>query len=331
MLRKQRRVLRSSDPFFSWLRKYPQVQMFKFTDTTSMTFIAFTKMEAEQFGGTRSKMSHRSDTAERRNKPHHFMHESWCSQLLSNAFEIWAHQLLYNRSVYRKETFTEVRFLGIQCFRHGHPDVQSYIRDTVAELIPAFLDEKANEVVFLRIASLGDDIVSLLPPSPSDTSASWRDQVVLEEFTLRWQPLDCSVYGNDVSGMSHHDIQHCVEETLREFVLRVLAIPMRTCKNTLSEQDQSFVLEIRLKNPITTIDSLHPSLQSGLREGIWCLGDISGMIDSPRSGGHTQGLVIRPLYEAKNVLGTISLVHRRQSPAARMQDETFADLEGNRS
>jgi len=96
----------------------------------------------------------------------HSLKERWAS-LLGATLETWAHQLLYVRHVYPRSTFAPTRFLatsattrtntsnsgggggGIQCKANRHPQVVSYIRDSVKVAVPAIVSGAVNEVSFV--------------------------------------------------------------------------------------------------------------------------------------------------------------------------------------
>ena len=106
------------------------------------------------------------------------------SAVLSATLETWAHQILYTREVYSRETFGTTRFMGIKCYVNRHPAVVSYIDETVRLAVPALLEGTADQLSLLIVGnrqSTGDDEYT----ADKEDNAVVVEECIMEEYTLR--------------------------------------------------------------------------------------------------------------------------------------------------
>lgn len=80
--------------------------------------------------------------------------------LLSATLECWAHSILYNKHIYPKDTFGPTRFLGVRCHVCRHPEVVSYVRDTIAVAVPALIENAADELVLYLTSENEEELQS---------------------------------------------------------------------------------------------------------------------------------------------------------------------------
>ena len=211
--------------------------------------------------------------------------QRWASLLWSAALETWAHQLLYTRGVYPRDSFVPVRFLGVQCYANRHPDVVAYIQDTVKAVVPALQNGAADQVSMLITCEEDNGSEVILH--------------TLEEYSLR----RFGFRKGDSSTLNNHQAD-TLERSLRDLVLAVHALP----KNTLSSHPQSASVSFRLELRLEETSDLPVDLIDSLDKGKWY---VPQRLDEDVN--KVQGHVIRPFYRADTPIGTLQFVQRRKA------------------
>jgi hypothetical protein len=209
------------------------------------------------------------------------------SLLLSSTLESLAHQILYARHVYPRETFGVTRFLGVRCHACRHPSVVRYIHDAVALAVPTLLAGAANEVQIIICES-------------DELGSAFRD---LETYRLRLQGLISGLGDRDGGenegecdeGGDDDDATLAIangERAVRDLMIRVLGMESKP----LSRSDS---LSFRITIHVAEKDATCPELDQAFAAGTW----VSSQHPHPEKGA----LMIRPLYESPFGSGSLSL------------------------
>jgi hypothetical protein len=122
--------------------------------------------------------------------------------LLQATLEAWAHQILFQRHVYPQASFAPTRFFGVQCQANRHPDVVSYISESIA-LAAEYL------------ASDGADQISLL--ITDEDSGGERE---LERYTLELFVAPILEWEDEATDINMERL----ERAMRDLILKVLGL-----------------------------------------------------------------------------------------------------------
>jgi HORMA domain len=205
------------------------------------------------------------------------------SSLLSAALESWAHQLLYVRHVYPRETFGGSSFLGVRCHVSRHPGVVSYITNTLKVAVPSLLTGVADEIS-LTIFDNDDE------------------NTVLDKYVLRFSGEQINGVSSD--GKIPEETVQQLERGMRDLVLSAHAL--ESGRATLSES-VSFKLSLHIPEE----DRTCAALNEAFAVGTWFAPRSNSEVGDeaiPRS----RGRVIRPLHHVSNAsIGSIQFVMQK--------------------
>lgn len=206
------------------------------------------------------------------------------STLLGATLEAWAHELLYVRHVYPRETFGQTRFMGVLCHASRHPAVVSYITNTVKVAVPSVISGVADEIS-LTIIDHGEDGM---------VSSNSRE---LEKYILRFAH---AAFSCDTTAVFSETTEH-LERGMRDLVLSALALESG---RATSSDSVSFKLTLHLPQE----DRTCAELNEGFALGTWYAPDHVDENDIS-----CRGRVIRPLYQfADPSVGSIQFAARKQ-------------------
>ena len=171
------------------------------------------------------------------------------SALLSATLENWAHQLLYVRHVYPRETFGSTRFLGVRCRVCRHPTVVSYISDTISVAVPSIVSGVADEISFIITET-------------DENSGSSRE---IEKYKLRiLDMLSDWKEDGDISKLMVY-----MERSMRDLILRVHSLQS---ERATSSDSVSFKITLHIPEENKTCTELNQSFA----QGTWMMADGSG-------------------------------------------------------
>ena len=168
--------------------------------------------------------------------------------------EVWVHQILFVRRVYPLETFGPAEYQGITtCKVCRHPEVVSYIHDTVETAVPALLGGTATELS-LRIVER-DAVTETI-------AMEW------EVYTLRMLNIHLAlaeqIVASDATTKAELLLQ--LERGLRNLILKVQGLSHGHVTSSVLSLDQlSFELTLKVPNE----DPSCVSLQEGFDKGTW--------------------------------------------------------------
>ncbi|KAL7565019.1 hypothetical protein ACA910_020731 [Epithemia clementina (nom. ined.)] len=209
--------------------------------------------------------------------------------------EVWAHQILYVRRVYPQETFISTEYQGITtCRVCRHPEVVSYIHDTVQAAVPALLRGTATEIALTIVER--DSITETV-------AMEW------EVYKLRMLNLDMSLMEHTHSSSrnsnvpSKSDLLQQLERGLRNLILKVHGLPhghVTTANSSLDQLSFQITLKIAKEDPSCT------QLAEGFKTGTW--NETSSphnvqeqrkeepLVDLVEDGPNKTARVLRPLH-----------------------------------
>ena len=206
------------------------------------------------------------------------------SPLWSAALETWAHQLLYHRRVYPKDTFGTATFLGLKTYCNRHPQVVSYIRDTIHLGVPALLDGTADQFSLV----ITRDVEQRNGQIDGATIATTE---VLEEYIIRITNFSRILDGKTANQSNIAD--HELERSFRDLVLAIHGLDRNTSSPSPS---MTFRLDVHLQE----MGELSQKIHAALETGHWY---------SPSRD--QKGSVLRPLYQAATPAGNLHFTQRR--------------------
>jgi len=162
------------------------------------------------------------------------------SALLSATLENWAHQLLYVRHVYPRETFGSARFLGVRCRVCRHPAVVSYISDTVNVVVPSIVEGVANEISFVI----------------TETDENLGSTREVEKYKLRiLDMLSDWKEDGDISQLMKY-----MERSMRDVILQVHSLHS---ERATSSDSVSFKITMHIPEENTTCSDLNQAFAQG--------------------------------------------------------------------
>ena len=178
--------------------------------------------------------------------------------LFAATLEVWAHHILYVRRVYPQETFGSTEYQGItNCKACRHPEVVSYIHDTVQTAVPALLRGTATEIS-LRIVER-DDI--------TDTILMEWEVYTLRMLDLKRELMERAFLSSRNSHLpSKGDLLHQLERGLRNLILKVQGLLHGHVATTNSCLDH-LSFELSLNVPKEDRDCTR--LDEGFKCGTW--------------------------------------------------------------
>jgi hypothetical protein len=218
--------------------------------------------------------------------------------LLAATLETWAHQLLFQRHIYPRETFGPTRFLGIRCEACRHPGVVSYITDTVGVAVPALMTAAAD-VLSLVVTTTNEDSDRV------DDDSHIIMETVVETYSLNvemlrdWRDRD----SNDDIGTTMLEL----ERAMRDLVLRVLSLESERAS---SSDTVSFKLTLHLPEENRSCNELNHVFA----EGTWfCPPDEPAPSSTPgySSSSAQPREWIRPLHRASTPNCVIDFAMRK--------------------
>lgn len=183
--------------------------------------------------------------------------------LLGATLETWAHQLLYNRHVYPRETFGNSRFLGVQCRVNRHPDVVRYIEDITKLAAPSIVSGVADEVTFVIVESDQQD---------GATEEIERYRLSFTGMKTEWKEMDNIVR-----------LFELAERAMRDLVLRVQSLEDGRAS---SSNSVSFRITLHIPEEDMTCNELNLAFSQGKVVA------TDSMFDSTRGSTMTK---LRPL------------------------------------
>jgi len=205
------------------------------------------------------------------------------STLLGATLEAWAHELLYVRHVYPRETFGQTRFLGVLCHASRHPAVVSYITNTIKVAVPSLVSGVADEIA-LTIVDNGEDGMA--------SSSNRRE---LEKFVLRF-------FRSASSDIVIAETIELLERGMRDLVLSAQALESG---RTTTSDSVSFTLKLHLPDEDRTCAELNEAFALGT----WYSPHHADTIN----GQASRGRVIRPLHQFSDPsVGSIQFAVRKQ-------------------
>lgn len=201
--------------------------------------------------------------------------ENRLGKLLGSSLETLVNQILHSRHVYPRESFCPSSFLGIRCRVNRHPDVVSYIEESVAVAVPSLLSGVASQfsVVICEKDPLGN---------------ATRD---LESYHLALAVPP--VHGSEEA--DHTNVIKSLERTMRDMILRVLSLESGWASKSAS-------VSFRIVLHIPTEDKSCRSLNKAFTEGKWRVSD--GLDDSQPD--------VWPLYQSSSVFDVDLTLRRRK-------------------
>jgi hypothetical protein len=212
--------------------------------------------------------------------------------LLGATLETWAHQLLFQRHIYPRETFGPTRFLGVRCQACRHPDVVSYITDTVGVAVPSLMAGVAD-VLSLVVTTTNEDLDDV-DDIVETVVESYSLQVV--EMIRDWRGMD-----NDDIGMTMQEL----ERSMRDLVLHVLSLESERAS---SSDTVSFKLTLHLPEENRSCSELNQAFT----EGKWFCPDQPTPSSLTESTNVTQPREwIRPLHRVSTPSCVIDFAMRR--------------------
>lgn len=203
------------------------------------------------------------------------------SSLLSAGLESWAHQLLYVRHVYPRETFAGSSFLGVRCHVSRHPGVVSYITNTLKVAVPSLLSGVADEISLTIFDHRGDD-----------------DE---EQYVLRFSDAQINNQISNDNGDAKFPLEtmQLLERGIRDLVLSAHAL--EAGRATMSES-VSFKLSLHIPEEDKTCTALNEAFALGT----WFAPTIRNSAVTTEEGPRSRGRVIRPLHNFSNAsIGSI--------------------------
>jgi hypothetical protein len=172
--------------------------------------------------------------------------------LLAATLETWAHQLLFQRHIYPRETFGPTRFLGVRCQACRHPGVVSYIADTVGVAVPALMTGAAD-VLSLVVTTTNEDSDHV------DDDSHIIVETVVETYSLKIVEMlrDWRDVGSNVDiGTTMQEL----ERAMRDLVLRVLSLESERAS---SSDTVSFKLTLHLPEENRSCNELNHVFAEG--------------------------------------------------------------------
>ena len=157
--------------------------------------------------------------------------------LWKSTFEMFCHQILYVRKLYPKDSFMKTRHLGVQCYVNRHPDIVSYITETVSMATHALIEENTSTAISTIIF----------------------DQITLrsyEKYTFSFD--NGNVRRRNTASTTSIEEQ---EQDSREFVLSILTLQGITTPNWGSSM--TFRIELFVPNKIKSESRLNDELIEG--------------------------------------------------------------------
>lgn len=216
------------------------------------------------------------------------------SSLLSATLESWAHQLLYVRHVYPRETFGVSIFLGVRCHASRHPGVVSYITNSLKVAVPSLLSGVTDEISLI-ICDNGDDGVSSTPRE-------------LDKYVVRFSEAQINKESSDAK--IPVETMHQLERGMRNLVLAAHAL--ESGGPTMSES-----VSFRLSLHIPQADSSCLALNEAFAIGAW-FAPRNDSVGGDQNAPISRGQVIRPLHHFSDAsIGSIQFAMQKSRKGSR--------------
>lgn len=251
-----------------------------------------------------------------------------CVTLINFTLETWVHQLLYVRMVYPPDTFTISSFLGIRCYVCRHPDVDTYITETLKIVVPSLMSNVANEISFI----ITDDVVHIKSSEYIDNEerSDFATTVTTEEmevFVLRVADLssDLGLY-NTYSKRARKNspepsivMNQCMqklERSMRDLMLSVYSLEVKHDHNMNMLWTDAVSFRITLYIPVE--NQTCQELNNVFQQGKWHATNNSNTTFSTGTDGNAEqkakiGRVIRPLYQTTTPVGKFHFLMKQVS------------------
>lgn len=192
------------------------------------------------------------------------------SALLSATLESFAHELLYARHVYTRETFGPSRFLGLQTHVNRHSAVVSYVSETIDVAVPAL------------VAGVADGISLIIFESNDEKSA--KPDKILENYNLQVLKLPSDLK----EGIDEVRLMHLLERSMRDLIARIRSVYVESFEKTKFSDCVSFKMMLH----VTEENKSCTELNEAFANGSWFCSDSSSA-----SGMCNNNQGIRPLHE----------------------------------